>query len=769
MVFALSCNVQEDDSKLSSFDFSRRIDSLIQNPIKVSPVVDSLKREIKKTDSVTRAVDILNEMATAYHNPPVCIKWLAEEALRLSEKHTYDAGKALAYTRRGFYYYWTENFDSALFFYQKSLDLATKKKFKKELCDVHIHIGLVLTFQNEIDSAVIEYNNALKLARESKNEKQEMTVTCFLGEIKLFTGEIETSKKLLQKGLRLARKLKNRSKESFCLLKLGDLERLRNNYPEALKLLNATVRVSEKNADHGRVAFCLSSMGDIYSMMDDTTKAIELLNKSVEYSIRSGDRYLLAGNYTRLGEMHSHGKRYERAAFYFKKGLECSEGQTNSITGLYCRHGLAEIYRHKGNQDTALNLLLSVEREALVLHDYNLLCTAMRSRCAVYEAQGKTNQAIETGLNAYRVAEKSQVPYNVQRVSWHLYNLYSKQKNYALALAYYETFIRHRDSMSSERAIRKFAAVEYEVKEQKLIAEQARKEAKLNAEKKVKDKEIENQRIVNVLLISGAGLMVLLLLVSLRAYRIKKKANQVVELQKAEVERQKTIIEDKQKEIVDSINYAKRIQFTLLAHDEILKQNLNEHFIYFRPKDIVSGDFYWCTKKENDFYLAICDCTGHGVPGAFMSLLNITLLNEAINEKNISNPGNVLDFVRERIIKTMEGNKDGMDAVLLKFSGNKLYYAAAHNCPVLIRDGILSELPSDKMPVGSGDMTQSFTTYEHELKKSDSLYVYTDGFADQFGGPKGKKFKYSNLKKVLIENNHAGLSSMNSKLNSVFE
>ncbi len=240
----------------------------------------------------------------------------------------------------------------------------------------------------------------------------------------------------------------------------------------------------------------------------------------------------------------------------------------------------------------------------------------------------------------------------------------------------------------------------------------------------------------------------------------------------AEVVLQKEIIEEKQKEIVDSINYAKRIQYSLLAHSEMLNANLNEHFVFFKPKDIVSGDFYWCTKKGDDFYLAVCDSTGHGVPGAFMSLLNISFLNEAINEKNISEPHSVLNHVRERLIQNMENAQDGMDAILMKFevgsSKSEVKYAAANNHPVLIRNNEIKELPFDKMPVGKGLKNDSFELYRIEIQKGDSLYLFTDGYADQFGGPKGKKYKYSNLQKLLLENSGLQLETQNSKLETIF-
>lgn len=232
--------------------------------------------------------------------------------------------------------------------------------------------------------------------------------------------------------------------------------------------------------------------------------------------------------------------------------------------------------------------------------------------------------------------------------------------------------------------------------------------------------------------------------------------------QKAIME-QKSIIEEKQKEILDSINYAKRIQFSLLAGDTLLKEHLPEHFVLFQPKDVVSGDFYWAAPVSDGFMYMTADCTGHGVPGAFMSLLNISKLSQVINENKVTRPDLVLNAVRSEIIHALgahdpEGeNKDGMDAILCKLDvkGMSLEYAAANNPFYIVRNKALMTCKADKMPVGKGhDDTQSFTYNQVALHAGDVIYTLTDGFADQFGGPRGKKFKYKALEELLLSIHH---------------
>ena len=197
-----------------------------------------------------------------------------------------------------------------------------------------------------------------------------------------------------------------------------------------------------------------------------------------------------------------------------------------------------------------------------------------------------------------------------------------------------------------------------------------------------------------------------------------------------------------------------------------------QHFVLFRPKDIVSGDFYWATNHKDKFYLAVCDSTGHGVPGAFMSLLNIGFLSEAIKDKGISEPHEIFNYVRNRLIESIgkDEQQDGMDGILLCMdqSTHTISYASANNGPVLVRGDELIEMPKDKMPVGKGEKNTSFNLYNIAFQKNDMLYLYTDGYADQFGGEKGKKFKYKQLNESLMTYSSIDIKEQATLLNQKF-
>lgn len=232
-------------------------------------------------------------------------------------------------------------------------------------------------------------------------------------------------------------------------------------------------------------------------------------------------------------------------------------------------------------------------------------------------------------------------------------------------------------------------------------------------------------------------------------------------------------VEEKQREITDSINYAKRIQEAILPSFDFIKTHLPNSFIYYQPKDIVAGDFYWAEKVGNDFFIAAADCTGHGVPGALVSVVCCNALNRTVNEFKLTDPGKILDKTRELVLESFSKNgadiKDGMDISLMSINGNIVKWAGANNPLWYYQNNELKEIKANKQPIGKTDNPEPFITHTIELQKGDSLYLFTDGFADQFGGPKGKKFKYKQLEEVLISTNPLKVSSQHDALKNTLK
>lgn len=254
----------------------------------------------------------------------------------------------------------------------------------------------------------------------------------------------------------------------------------------------------------------------------------------------------------------------------------------------------------------------------------------------------------------------------------------------------------------------------------------------------------------------------------------------ITELKIAEEQilRQKNEIEAKNKDITDSINYARRIQKATLATKTQLEETFSDNFVFFRPKDIVSGDFYWMSKNENGkVFMAIADCTGHGVPGAILSVIGTALLDEIIIQQKIENPAEALEKMRKEIIRLLnpdgaeEETNDGIDIVLcaIDFGGAdnkiKMEFACAKNPLVLIRNGELKEFTPDYFCVGKDqNYEKPFNLHRIEVEKGDKIYIYSDGYADQFGGEKGKKFKAKNLQELLLSTSNLSMSEQHSVL-----
>jgi len=257
-----------------------------------------------------------------------------------------------------------------------------------------------------------------------------------------------------------------------------------------------------------------------------------------------------------------------------------------------------------------------------------------------------------------------------------------------------------------------------------------------------------------------------------------RQQNEEIVTQNEEILGQKNEIEKQNDEITASIKYAKRIQTAALPAPRFLKENLPEHFILFKPKDIVSGDFYWAGKQGSKIIITAADCTGHGVPGAFMSMLGISYLNEIVNIEKVTEPGEILNRLRKSIISALKQqgtgaiqSKDGMDIALTVIDTEEgtVNFAGAYNPLFWIRNGELSVIKADKMPVAVYDRMDDFSPQVHQFEKGDTFYMFSDGYADQFGGPRGKKFMTKKFKRLLVENSTKPMVNQKEILNNSIE
>ncbi len=362
-----------------------------------------------------------------------------------------------------------------------------------------------------------------------------------------------------------------------------------------------------------------------------------------------------------------------------------------------------------------------------------------------------TKSEFSAAINYYTLALnlmlEDKANHNISEVYKSLSDVAYKAKLYKESADYLRSHLQYKDSVFNETSNRQILDVQ-----EKYETEKKNSEIQLlNRQNDLNTSELGRKKVLIYSVVAVIILLLVLFIFVIKSIIRKNKTNTLLE-------NQKIIIEEKQKEIVDSIHYAKRIQSALLANKEFMDAHVSQNFVLFEPKDIVSGDFYWATEYNDKFYLAVCDSTGHGVPGAFMSLLIMGFLNEAIKEKKIDKPNNIFNYVRDRLEASIskEGQKDGMDGILICYdkSTSSIEYAAANNTPILVRNNAIVELHKDRMPVGEGERKQDFTLFTIDISPGDMLYLYTDGYADQFGGAKGKKFKYKQLNDLLITINN---------------
>ncbi len=291
-------------------------------------------------------------------------------------------------------------------------------------------------------------------------------------------------------------------------------------------------------------------------------------------------------------------------------------------------------------------------------------------------------------------------------------------------------------------------------------------------------KKKAQRKLLNNVLISVLVLIVIaaVMFVSLRT--ILKRDRKA----KADLLQSKLIIQEKQEELLDSIGYAKRIQHGILPSQQLIAEALPASFILYKPKDIVAGDFFWVHRLPQpngwdtggDMVLyAAADCTGHGVPGAMVSVVCSGALDRCVQEFGLTEPGDILTKSRELVIDTFEESdeivNDGMDVALCSIQRHTLRYAGANNPVWIVRKGELTEIKADKQPVGSTMNPVPFTTHTFELREGDMVYTFSDGYMDQFGGPKGKKFKSKALKQLLVEISDQALDDQKIKLDEHYE
>ena len=509
------------------------------------------------------------------------------------------------------------------------------------------------------------------------------------------------------------------------------------------------------------------SIADVYSMMENYTNAELFYNKSIQILRSTNDSIPLASALLNAGDTYYNMGRYEEALRYFEEAGPIFR-KLNHLTGsAYNLGNIGMIYAKQGKDALAkrnINEAIAVLEEQ---EDYYPISVYLTIMSDIYLKQDDFAAALSYTNRSLELATAYGLKEQIGDANLQLSKLHEQAGNLNEAFNYYRNHIMYRDSLRNIEAIQQMADMrtDFEVSQKQI-------EVDLLTHKR------KNQRVINILAATASVLFILLAIGLYRRNSFIKKTNVKIKSQRDEikshrdeVEAQRDLLEKhrdlvvvQKNEIVDSINYAKRIQSAMLPIESSYSELLNEHFILYKPRDIVSGDFYWIKQVKQYTVLVAADCTGHGVPGAFMSMLGMSYLNEIVQRREITQANQVLNELRKQIKYSLRQNgkrdesKDGIDMALcvLDLENMKMQYAGANNPLYLVKDvrgkPELQEIKPDRLPLGyypGKDIP--FINHDIQLDKGDTFYLFSDGYMDQKGGAEEKKFLSKNFKNLLLE------------------
>lgn len=541
--------------------------------------------------------------------------------------------------------------------------------------------------------------------------------------------------------------------------------------PKALEYYHKALKVQEECSDKKGLATSFNNLGYVYNYLGDRDRAIKYYKLALKLRREIGDQKRIANSLNNIGYFYKSSKDYDNALLYYNKALAIREliedefGIANSL------NNIGVIYFTLEKNDFARKYYIrSLEIRDSIGHKSGI-AESLNNLGALEFKEGNLLKAEIYSLRSLKIARNVGSPAAIKYAADLLRSISEKRNKPKRALEMYKLYIEMRDSLNNKANLVASAQqqAKYEYEKQKELDDA--ENSKLIA---LKEKEKETQFLYTSFFLIALIIVGVLLIVIVKKLKVAKERKLVIEKQKIEVEEQKEVIEYTYRELASSINYAKRLQYAILPSMEEIKTFLPASFVFFQPRNVVSGDFYWFEKRADITFIAVADCTGHGVPGALVSVVCSNALNRSVKEFNITEPAKILDKTREMVIETFAKSgghmKDGMDIVFCAFKDNKVIFSGANNPLWIVRktstlsteikenkdtilraDYSLIEYKGNKQPIGFHERMEAFTQEEIELYEGDILYLFTDGYADQFGGRNGKKFKYRPFKNFLID------------------
>ncbi len=636
-------------------------------------------------------------------------------------------------------------------------------------------------YSNSAPDSGIKYAHiAIDLAKKNKALYKLVVTYRRLAICYTNVGNYKLALKYHNESLDLAKKLKSDKDIGIAIGNIGVVYMDLGDQTKALDYNLKSIELKERLKDYASVQTNYFNVSVLYKDLGELDKALEAAQKSVSLSKAQNDNFSLGSGYTGLGMVYKSRKEYDKANYYYRLAIETNVATDNLHDLVNSYDNLGSLYAHLQKHDSAIYWLKKSSEVAKKINFKAGIASSLSNRAFSLVRLKKYNEAVSFCKESIAVDSNSLG--NTEYCYGILADAYRELGDFKNAYRSQSHKNRINDTLQKINKNRDLVKLELRNDfDKKILADSVKfaEQEKVNlAEVEVANARLDKEKTARYALIFGLISLCVFSYFMFTRFRLIKKQNTIIDQQRTETEKQKHLIEEKQKEILDSINYAKRIQYALLASDNLLNSHFPEHFVFFKPKDVVSGDFYWATQTPEGFIYITADCTGHGVPGAFMSLLNISKLSETINEKRVYAPDKILNNVRSEIITALnplgstEESKDGMDAVLCKLdlTNMRLQFSAANNSFYICRNNTLIVCKADKLSVGKGhNDALSFTFNEIELKKGDIIYTLTDGYADQFGGPLAKKFKYKQLEELLVANCSKTMQEQKAILENVFD
>lgn len=701
--------------------------------------IDSLQGLLTSAKDDTGKVKLLYALADQYRNSKTDTAiYFLKEALEMAEKTESDKFIAECLIALGANFQRSGMQDTAILFLERARSISEITGDKKNMSTAILNIGICKHEQGFYQTAVEHYLKAIEIAGEAGFKTGEARCFNNLGIAYYDQGSYEKSIEAYLQALRINEELGEKRSMSACLNNIGIVHQEQLSFDKAIEYYEKALVLKEEIDDKRGMAICRINIGNIYNKQGVYDKAIEYYNIALEIFEETGNKKGIAGASHNIGETYVTRGDFDEAGRYYSKALALYEEIGDRMGMATTEVGIAD-----------LNI---IRADSVRKGDQKIRYL---------------NQTIVYAGRAIKNAGEMQLLPLVKEAADALMKAYSRLGNEKKALEFAGIYIAMQDSIfikEKTRAIQEMSArYETEKKEQQIELQES--------QLIVKDAKIKQQRTLRNALAAGLAAVGLIVIVIAYAYRQKQKDNEKIREQNnrilaanEELKELNEITRQQNEEILSSIQYAHRIQAAVLPPESYITELLNENFIIYKPKEIVSGDFYWIRQINNYIIVASADCTGHGVPGAFMSMLGISYLNEIVARREVTQANHVLNELRKEIKHSLrqtgqkEASREGIDMALcvIDTKNNVMQFAGAYSPLYIISnsngESVFKELKADMMPIGVHFVNdKSFTNHEIPLQIGDTFYVFTDGFIDQVGGPNNTRFSSRNLKKLLMD------------------